>query len=71
MTKVLRSSKTKYITLLTLSKLIFHIFSWNELKSVEFNSSFATRRRNAEIIKKKKIWKSYRKRENERISRIF
>ena len=52
-TKVLKSLKTEHVTLSTLSKLTFHIFSQNELKSVEFNSLFATRRRSAEIIKKK------------------
>ena len=39
--------------LLTLSKLIFHIFFRNESRSAEFSSSFATRRRNIEITKKK------------------
>ena len=51
--KVSRSSKTEHVTLSTLSKLIFHISSRNELKSIEFSSSFATRRRSAEITKKR------------------
>ena len=35
-----------------LLRLIFYIFFRNKLKSVEFSSSFATRRRSAEITKK-------------------
>ena len=41
--------------LLTLSKSIFFTFFRNELKSVEHSNSFATRRNNVEIIKKKEF----------------
>ena len=36
-------------------KINFHTFSRNELRSIEFSNSFATRRRSAEITKKKKF----------------
>ena len=55
MIKVLRSLKTEHVILLTFSKLISFIFFQNELKSIKHNNSFATRYRNAEIIKKKKF----------------
>ena len=51
---MLKSLKIEHITLLTLSKLTFYTFFRNKLKSVEFSSSFATRYRSVEIIKKKK-----------------
>ena len=38
---------------LTLSKSISFTFFWNKLKLIEHNNSFATRRRNVELIKKK------------------
>ena len=47
--------KTEHVTLLTLSRLISHIFSRNELKSIKLSSSFATRRRSAKITRKKRI----------------
>ena len=40
---------------LTLSRSIFSIFFQNESRLVEHNNSFATRRRNVKIIKKKKF----------------
>ena len=71
MIKVLRNSKTEHVMLLTLLKSISSTFFRNELKSIKHNNSFMTHRRNAEIIKKKRIWKLFRKRDNKRISRIF
>ena len=40
---------------LTFSKQVFSTFFQNELKSVEHNNLYATRRCSAEITKKKKI----------------
>ena len=54
-TKILRSSKTEHVAFSTLLKLISYISFRNELRSIEFNSLFTTRCRNAEIIKKKKV----------------
>ena len=55
MIKVLKSSRIEHIIFLTFSKSIFLISFRNELKSIEYNNSFATRRRNAEKAKKKKF----------------
>ena len=60
MIKILKSLKTEHVMLLTLSKSISFIFSRNELKLIEHNNLFATRRRSAEIIKKKEF-KNYSK----------
>ena len=55
MIRVLRSSKTEQIMFLTFLKSISFIFLRNELRLIEYNNSFATRRRSAEIIKKKNL----------------
>ena len=55
MIKVSKSLKTEHIMFLTLSKSISFTFSQNELRSVEHNNLFATRRRNVKIIKKKEF----------------
>ena len=55
MIKVSRSSRTEHVISLTFSKSIFFTFSRNKLKSIKYNNSFATRRRSAEEIKKKKF----------------
>ena len=71
MIKTSRSSRIEHIMLLTFSRSVFFTFFWNESKSIKHNNLFATRHRSAEIIKKKKIWRSFKRRDNERISRIF
>ena len=55
MIKILKSLRIEHVMSLTLSKSIFSTFFQNELKSIEHNNSFATSRRNVEIIKKKKF----------------
>ena len=55
MIRILKSLKIEHVMPLTLSKQISFTFSRNKLKSIEYSNSFATRRRNAEIIKKKKF----------------
>ena len=68
MTRVSRSLKIEHVALSTLSKLIFHIFSRNESRSVELSSLFATHRRSAEITRKKK---SEDHTENVKIKELF
>ena len=68
--KALKSSRTEYVILLTFSRRVSFTFLWNKLKLIEYNNSFATRCCSAEIIKKK-IWKLFKRRDNEKISRIF
>ena len=55
MIRTLKSLRIEHVMFLTLSKSISFISSQNKLRLIEHNNSFATRRRNAEIIKKKKI----------------
>ena len=55
MIKVSKSLRIEHVMFLTLLKSVFSTFFRNESRSIEHNNSFATRRRNAEIIKKKKI----------------
>ena len=55
MIKVSRSLRTEHVMFLMFSKSISFIFFRNELKLIEHNNLFATRRRNAEIIKKKNL----------------
>ena len=55
MIKTSRSLKTEHVMFLTLLKSIFSTFSQNELRLIEYNNSFATRRRSVEIIKKKEF----------------
>ena len=55
MIKVSRSLRTEHVIFLTFSKLISFIFFRNKSRSIKYNNSFATRRRSAEIIKKKKF----------------
>ena len=47
-----------------------YFFFQNELKSVEFSSSFATRRRSAEITKKR-IWKLYKNVKIKKLLELF
>ena len=55
MIKVLKSLRTEHVMSLTFFKLISSTFSRNESRLIEHNNLFATRRRSAEIIKKKKF----------------
>ena len=55
MIKASKSLKIEHVMLLTFLKSISSTFSRNKLRSIEYNNSFATRRRNVKIIKKKKI----------------
>ena len=55
MIKVLRNSRTEHVMFLTLSRSISSTFFWNKSKSIKHNNSFATRRRSAEVIKKKEF----------------
>ena len=52
--RISKSLKIEHVTLLTLSRLISHIFSRNKSKLIKFSNLFAIRRRNVEITKKKK-----------------
>ena len=55
MIKALRSLRIEHIMLLTFSKSVFSIFFRNKLRLVKHSNLFATRRRSAEIIKKKEF----------------
>ena len=55
MIKVLKNLKTEHVMFLTLSKSISSTFFQNESKLIKHNNLFATRRRSAEIIKKKEF----------------
>ena len=55
MIKASKNLRIEHVMFLTLSKSVSSIFFQNKLKSVEYSNLFATRRRNAEIIKKKEF----------------